>query len=121
MAMRRLNDRQEEELVRLVGFERNKCMFDGVQPYHCAFPLKRDDRNQHDLVKLGMLAIKMHQGTNRPFVCITPLGYAFVEEREAALEEVKRLQQRDVRLVILSGLFACVCTLAGVVMGRMLS
>ena len=65
MVGRRLNNRQEEELVRLVAFEREKCSVDGRQPFHCAFPLRRDDRNQNDLIKLGMLAVKRTSGQSR--------------------------------------------------------
>ena len=119
MVGRRLNNRQEEELVRLVAFEREKCSVDGRQPFHCAFPLRRDDRNQNDLIKLGMLAVKRTSGQSRPFVAITPLGYAFVEEREQALAEIKQLQRRDTRLVLVSGAFATFSCILGFIIGRL--
>ncbi len=119
MTARRLNNRQEEELVRLISFEREKCTVDGNQAYHCAFPLRREDRNQNELIKLGMLAVKRNPQTKRPFVVVTPLGYAFVEEREQALAEIKSLQRRDTRLVLVSGAFACLSTVIGFIVGRL--
>lgn len=118
---KRLNGRQLAELQRLVDFERDKCSASGMVVYQCAFPLRPHDPLQAELVEAGVLAVKSSADSDKPFVAITQEGYALIEEREEADREQRRMERRDWTVVLVSGLFAMLCTVIGVLLGMSLA
>ncbi len=113
----RLNSRQLAELERLIAFERDRCSADGMVVYQCAFPLRPHDPLQAELVDAGVLAVKTSADSDRPFVVISPDGYACVDRIEERERRERRWERRDWLIVLVSGLFGMLCTLIGLLIG----
>lgn len=112
-----LNIPQEQELQRLINYERATCSVDGELVYRCAFPHYPEDELQAELIERGALAVKPDPKRGA-IVVITSDGYSYILERQRAEFERVRREKREVRLVALSALFGATCILVGFLLGR---
>ncbi len=118
-----LNKAQEAELARLAEFERTRFADQAWPAQPCLFPYRPDNRLQCELIALGALATSQRRGANGTsitVVTITQDGYQYLEEKAAYNEAMRAQRRHDYILVLMSGLFAMLCTLIGVIIGTTL-
>ena len=119
-----LNTIQENALVELVEFEREKQSVHslyGGKPMSCLFPFKPHDSTQASLIEAGMLEVIAHPGKEQSesyAVIISADAYAYVDELKEREAYLRTARKHDYLLVFFAGAFAMLCTVIGFLLGR---
>ena len=124
MAYVHLNATQENMLVELVEFEREKqrghSLYSG-EPMSCLFPFRPYDSTQANLIEAGMLEVIVHRSKEKSesyAVIISAEGYAYVDELKERDAYLRKAQKHDYLLILFAGAFAMLCTVIGFLLGR---
>ena len=124
MAYVHLNATQENELVELVEFEREKQNIHslyGGKTMSCIFPFKPYDSTQASLIEAGMLEVITHPGHEKSgsyAVVISADGYAYVDELKERDAYLRKARKHDYLLILFASAFAMLCTVIGFLLGR---
>lgn len=112
-----LNMLQENELERLIEYERSTCPEDKGHVYRCAFPYRPQNDLQAELIDLGILA-KKEDGQYGIVVVLTSKGYSYFPAKYQEEETLLRARKRDSHLIGLSAFFAALCIIVGFLLGK---
>lgn len=114
-----LNIPQEQELHRLLEYERHACGDEGGIG-RVAFPYRPNDMLQSELVQKGMLTVR-DSTSHGAVVLISSDGYSYFAELQRMEVERRRASQRDLRIETFAVMLGAICVIVGFLLGRFLA